>query len=252
MTNYIILLPPSEGKNEDGEKQKISLSFNLEKEREEVFNNLIKTIESESESKLEKLFGVKGNNLLNVLEINTSIAQSQVTSSVSRFSGVMFKAINFENMTKEQKENFNSSILFIDALLGLIRPQDLIPNYKLKISAKLQSLDLTNFWKEKLKNILKEELTGKIIIDILPQTHRKVIDYKDINSEHYKIIFAQLKNGKLKQTAHFSKELKGELINYICEKDKITREDLENFNHSSGYKYSKEYSNENGIFYIKK
>jgi cytoplasmic iron level regulating protein YaaA (DUF328/UPF0246 family) len=252
MTNYIILLPPSEGKNSQGILEESNSFFKLEKEREEVHTKLIETIHKESEEKLEKLFDVKGNNLLKVIELNSNIINSNVTSAILRYSGVMFKAINFENMSKEQKENFNKSVLFIDGLFGLLKSNDLIPSYKLKISAKLLNLDLTKFWKEKLKIILENEFENKIIIDILPEAHRKVIDYKNINSKYYQITFGQIKDNKLKQAGHTSKELKGELINYICKKEKIDREYLENFSHSSGYKYSKEYSNETSLVYLKK
>lgn len=251
MSNYIILLPPSEGKNKDGESDESSFSFQkLNLSRELILNKLLETISKEPESKLEKLFDVKGINLIQTLEINSNIRKSKTLKAIERYSGVMFKAINYENMSINQKQNFDNSVLFIDGLFGLLKPLDLIPNYKLKINSKLQDIDVTKFWKSELETYLDNLFKNKLIIDILPQAHRNVIADK-FKEKLIEISFYEIKNGKLKNVGHASKKLKGEIINYIVKKEKITLEDLYNFTHSEGYSFSRIHSSTNSIIYLK-
>lgn len=251
MTNYIILLPPSEGKVKGGTNLNLKLSFeNLNNSRELILNKLQETISKESEVKLEKLFDVKGTNLIQTLEINSQVKNSKTLPTIERYSGVMFKAINYENMSDKLKHNFNSSVLFIDGLFGLLKPQDLIPNYKLKINSKLLDLDVTKYWKQELEKYFEKEFHGKLVIDILPQAHRNIIRER-FKEKLLEIRFCEIKNGILTNVGHASKKLKGEIINYIVGKDKLKLEDLYNFKHSERYIFSDTYSNNNLIIYLK-
>lgn len=251
MSNYIILLPPSEGKVKGGDNNSMSLSFsNLDDKREFIINHIENIIPKLSEVELEKTFELKGNKLFDSVETMSNLKNEKTMSAINRYSGVMFKSIKFLEMTNEQKERFNSNIIFVDGLFGILKPSDLIPDYKLKINSKVSGLDITKYWKDNLSDILKKILKDKIVIDILPQAHRKVVDYSSAK-EVYKIIFAELKDGKLKQAGHMSKELKGEIVNYLCLKDSLSKKDLEEFYHSYGFKYSKEYSTSDEIIYLK-
>ena len=86
---------------------------------------------------------------------------------------------------------------------------------------------------------------------MLPNSHRKIIDFSNVK-EHYQIIFGEEVNGKLKNSGHFSKELKGEFVNFICSKNNISYEDLISWKHSSGFSFSEKYSNDGVIIYLKK
>ena len=261
MTNYIILLPPSEGKQKGGNELKLykktskNLKHNsfkfLEEYRKYILNILINAISKFTIKDLEKIFELKNQKLQDAITNTKNLSEEPTMPAIERYQGVMFKAINYKALTNEQKDNFNSSIIFIDGLFGLLKPQDLIPEYKLKITSKIKTLNITNFWKEKLKTEFENILKNKIAIDILPQTHKKIINLKSAK-EIYSIKFCNIKNStKLTNVGHNSKILKGELINYITKKDNITKKDLENFHHSSGYYYSKEHSKENEIIYLK-
>ena len=161
--------------------------------------------------------------------------------AIERFDGVMFKAIDYESLSNEEQEKFNSSILFIDALFGLLKAQDLIPNYKLKIASKIDERKLDKFWKEKLKDVLRKEAKGKLIIDLLPEAHRKVLDEESFEVI-IQITFLEEKNGRIKQAGHLSKQLKGEIIQYLVQKEHLDDVYIKEFTHSEGYAFSKEHS----------
>lgn len=214
MTNYIILLPPSETKNKGGNNDKIfrfvknlkqsNYFLNLETQREFIFAKLREVISISNEKELESIFDLKGKNLQEAIEVTGDLLNKRTLKSIERYSGIMFKSINYEQMSKTQKINFDSSIIFIDGMFSLLKAEDLIPEYKLKISSKFLDVDVTKFWKENLKTIFEDLFRDKIVIDILPEAHRKVIDYTTAK-EHYKITFSEIKLGKMKQSGHFSK-----------------------------------------------
>lgn len=260
MENYIILLPPSESKKEKGDEtkpyrivknnKKYNSFIELETDREYVYNKLREAISSLLEKDLEKIFDVKGKNLQTSIEIISDLLNEETMPAIERYTGVMFNAINYQSLNEKEKENFNKNVIFIDGLFGLVKPQDLIPNYKLKINAKYLDVNLTNFWKTRLRPIFNHILKDKIVIDILPEAHRKITNYSSAK-EHYSISFCEIKNNKLTNVGHNSKKLKGELIKYLINKKEITKKDLTEFKHSEGYKYSEENSSENEIVYLK-
>lgn len=263
MANYIMLLPPSESKNKGGDETKpYRLTENLEKynyfkklnsQREFIYDKLRETIQHSSIEEVEKIFELKNKNLHTAIENTYDLLNQETLPSIKRYSGTMFKSINYDNFSEKQKENFNKTTIFIDGMFGLLKPQDLIPDYKLKITTKIGDLNITNFWQKELQFILNKEFKNKIVIDILPQTHKKVIDIKNNSypfEQYIEISFCDKKGNKIKQAGHNSKELKGELINYITKFEDITRKDLENFSHNSGYFFSKELSNEKEIIFL--
>lgn len=260
MTNYTILLPPSEGKESGGNEEKpFRVTQNLKKynskkyleiERDFIYDSLRRSLSVLREAELEKVFDVKGNNLDEAVELLSDLLNQPTLLAIERFSGVMFKAIDYQSLPEKDQQRFNDSVLFIDGMYGLLAPQDLIPNYKLKIAAKFLDVNVTKYWKERLVGPLGAELKDKVVIDILPEAHRKVI-YTNKAKEVYQVMFATMKNGRLSNVAHNSKKLKGELIRYLVQHDILSREELESFSHTEGYSYSKEYSTDDLIVYFK-
>ena len=186
MTNYNILLPPSEGKIEGGKEKYIEAKSGhafgfLEKDRIFLLKNLLDFISKANHSDLDKLFSVKSN-ISNITSFLENFDQKLTLPAIERYSGVMFSAIDYPSLDDAQKDRANNSILFIDALFGLLRLQDLIPNYKLAISAKFSDFKIDHHWKKVLKNHLEEALKDKIILDILPQAHRKAVDISSQDS----------------------------------------------------------------------
>lgn len=259
MKDYTILLPPSEGKISGGDENKpYRLVENLKKynsftslinPRSHLYEQLLYAVNHYSWEEVEKIFEVKGKNLDYVIDIVQDMLNLPTMPAINRFSGVMFKAIDYDSMKEVQRNNFETKVLFVDGLFGVLRPQDYIPEYKLKITSKIGEINCTHYWQKELGGLFNYLFKDKVIIDMLPQTHRKVLSLP-INCTYFKIIFAKIKDGKFKEEGHNSKKLKGELIRYITQKDTISREYLEKFVHSSGHKYSSDYSDENTITYL--
>lgn len=209
----IFLIPPSEGKNSENKINKkfkdvfSELSFEkLNSARKEIINYLGKM--DFNQKKLEKMTGLKGKNVENAYEINKNLLSSKVKKAIDLFDGVMFKFIDYSNMDNEAKNFFEENFFIFNALLGVNKPLDLIPEFKVKPEGYIEKTKINIFWKEKMNGVFEEY----VVFDLLTSNYRKMVD----NSEFYKVDFYSMKKGEIKLAGHFSKKYRGQLINYIC------------------------------------
>ena len=168
MTNYKLLLPPSEGKLKSinkinpYEKVRTNNSFSkLNRPRVELYNFLINVLGGKTNKELEKILELKGSNLDQAIKVNFNQKKESTLPAIQRYVGIMFSAINYNTMNQNQKTNFNDSTVFVDAMFGLLKTTDLIPEYKLKINSKIPNFDIANFWKENLKTELDREFKNQ-------------------------------------------------------------------------------------------
>ena len=64
-------------------------------------------------------------------------------------------------------------------------------------------------------------------------------------------MFAKAKDDFYILEGHASKELKGEFVKYVLGFEKISRNDLKQFTHSSGHLYSEKFSDKDKVVYLK-
>ncbi len=97
-------------------------------------------------------------------------------------------------------------------MYGVIKPLDIIWNYKLPIETK----GLYKFWWDKVTNLL-DNLNVKYIVNLLPNSYTKMIDFSFINSNIINVDFLHKKNWNLKKISHWVKKVKWEWVKHICE-----------------------------------
>ena len=264
MKKYIILLPNSEGKKSESNfeiyEDVIKVGKNsfskLDVFRREIVNELLE-LKNEKKEILKKIFDIKDDKKLEYdMNNNLTLLSQNTNFAINRYSGVMFKAIDYSSMSDSVKNNFNNNVVFLDGLFGLLKPLDKIPNYKLKINSKLSSVNIEKFWKKNISDSgVFENYKNCIIIDLLPGSHRKVLPKYIVDSENYfKINFYvyDVKNKKNKNVGHQSKMLKGEFVNYICQNENIDLDYLRKFKHSLCFVFVEELSVSNDIIFLKK
>jgi len=205
----IYLLPPSEGKNHGWIQVEEKLSFNFSKPFDIAINATQKDLKCQWKRYEEGI------------ELNKNIEKSDKLPAIQRYSGVMYNAINYEWMEKEWKKYFEDNFLVLSGIYGMLRPQDMIGNYKLPIETKW----LYAFWWDKITNTLNN-LQADYIVDLLPGAYAKIIQWKNLNSKIIRVNFLHTKNGELKKISHGVKKIKWEYIHDICEKGYKKLEDF--------------------------
>lgn len=198
----LYLIPPSEGKTLWWTLSSEKLSFDLEKPLD-----ILKWV-------TEKDLKCSGSRFKEAQGLHQKILwgnQLEVLPAINRYSGVMYDAIDYTSMNQDETLYFDTHFLILSWLYGLLRTQDLIANYKFPVEAQW----VTRYWKDILPQALNK-LDIDIIIDFLPGSYKKMIDWKQVKAHRVEIEFLISKNGKVQKLAHGVKKVKGEYIKNIC------------------------------------
>jgi uncharacterized protein len=247
MPNFVILLPPAEGKQPGGNPfapdmfdYRTSNTFNyfneLNPQRRKLINKLQSTIR-DGEVDLENLFGVKGDTLEEAVQANLEIFKGALMATLDRYSpGVMFKSMDFGGLpTGAQRRLLENGIIF-SGVFGMLRPDDLIPNYRLKMDASLPEIGkVSQYWKPYLSPILNRRIEDKIVWNLLPGIHEDAWQDEHTYRQMVYVKFYDEIGGERKAVTHNVKPLRGQLVNFIVRETAESIEALEEWHQPDGY-----------------
>ncbi len=255
MPNFSILLPPSEGKKEGGNPfapdmfdYRSSNTFNyfneLNPERRALINKLHQAMQEADEETLEGIFGVKGDTLAEVVKVNQEIFKAPLMSALDRYSeGVMFKAMDFAGLPTGAQRRLLENGIIVSGLFGLLRPDDLIPNYRLRIEASLPEVGkVAKYWKPYISPLLNQTVANKFVWDLLPNAHREAWDDDHSYEQLVQVKFYEKKGSERKAITHNVKPLRGQLVNFIVRESLEDVEPLLEWTHPAGFRYDEEAS----------
>ena len=246
MSRFSILLPPSEGKSPGGNPfapdmfdYRSSSTFNyfsdLNPERRKLINKLQETIENDEN--LEELFGVKGDSLTEAIEANKGVYKAPLMSALDRYSpGILYKSMDFVGLpTGAQRRLLENSIIF-SGLFGLLRPDDLIPNYRLRMDASLDEIGkVATYWRPHLSALLNETLKEHIVWNMLPKVHRSAWIDEHTYKHMVDVQFINEEDGERKPVTHGVKPLRGQMVNFVVREMIEGVEGLDGWTHPAGY-----------------
>ncbi len=191
----LILIPPSEGKADGGSQEALQSVSG-------VTADLIDAIRHADPA---KLYGLKGKALEKAIAVNRAVLESKTMPAIERYTGVVYDAIEYQ--TLKNKAVFDEKVRIVSGLFGLVRPTDLIPNYRLKID----KLKAAKLWVD----VNSPQLNDAFVIDLLPQAHKKAVQY-----EHgIAVEFVLKKAGKKMPAGHQGKHIKGRFVRWLIEND---------------------------------
>ena len=212
------LIPPSEGKSKvqaAGVKFK-NTNFIFEQHVEQIVT-LLELIDEED---LTSIYGTSQEKSERFHRQNQDIFNSKCANAIDRYTGIVYKNLDWASYDDKEKEFMNNHFFIFSGLFGLVKPMTLIPDYKLKMNV----LSLDHHWNDIITKELKEE---DLVVDLLPQVHRKA--YK-AGENVKKINFLVIKKGKKTSAGHFGKAVKGKLIKYIVNNFITSIDDFDGFN----------------------
>ena len=215
-----ILIPASEGKS------KITTSSNIKFEDtgfmfEDSVRQVVNLLELIDEEDLRSIYGTSQEKSILFHRQNQSIFKEKCVPAITRYTGVVYENIGWNNLSKEGKEYLANYVFIFSGLFGMLKPLTPIPDYKLKMNV----LSLQHHWRPILTEALNEE---EFIIDLLPQVHRKAYTP---NKNVFKVDFSVIKKGKKSAAGHFGKSVKGQFIKYLAENN------IQSIDNFSGFKY---------------
>ena len=250
---FSILLPSAEGKISGGNPlapdmfdYRSSNTFNyfsdLNPERRALIDALQSQIAKGDEPELEKLFGVKGDTLRQAVEANQRVYASPLIAAIDRYGpGVMYRAMSFPDLpTGAQRRLLENGIIF-SGLFGLLRPDDLIPNYRLKMDAKVEGIGkVSAYWRETLSATLNTLLTDQAVWNLLPSAHADAWDDAETYARMIRVKWVREVDGERKPVTHGVKDLRGALVAYVVTEMVDDVEGLEDWEAPDGFEIDAE------------
>ena len=220
-----ILIPPSEGKSNI--KKPFDIRFgDTDFTYMEDVRRVIRLLGLIGDNELKSIYGTSKEKAILFHRQNQDAMNSRCAYAIERYTGVVYDHIDWNSLPNQAQDYMDKHVRIFSGLFGIVSPKSLIPNYKLKMNVH----SLQYFWRPVLTQALNEE---DLIIDLLPQVHRKSYDCKDKVIE---VEFLIMNKGKKTTAGHYGKAVKGEFIRYLSINNITSVDDFSGFEYE-GFKW---------------
>lgn len=215
------LMPPSEGKAEGGKG-----SWNvgsgrfghvLGDARLEIAERLQKFVRNATLEELSKFFGVTGAHL----DRSVSLAEHGFVGAPGlaardRYSGVVFGHLGMASMDVGARRWCASHVIVVSGLLGMVAAGDPVPDYRLKMGARLPEIGgLAQWWRPRLLHAALEVMGSAVLVDVLPNEHAAALDVTEVARRTLALKFVSANGASA--AGHAAKAAKGLLVRTLVE-----------------------------------
>lgn len=197
----------------------------FEKEAGEIIENL----DSFSPEELASEIGISKSYVVKLKSMIYEFKNKRIgNSAIESYTGVVFKALDYESLSNTSKERCEESVRIISSLYGWLAPEDIIKPYRLDFTNKVSpdATPLNTFWKRyvtiQLVRLVKDKHHQELI-NLLPSDASKCIDWKLLKNfcKVWKVDFQEFTDGGEMRTpaANKLKRMRGYLLRQILEED---------------------------------
>jgi cytoplasmic iron level regulating protein YaaA (DUF328/UPF0246 family) len=252
MAKRLILIPPSEGKAPGGEtsppaSREIGCGSLTRLEthtideilgcRKEVIGGLGAFLSSASEASASKVLGARGETLERAILADKCVDSGALLPAIERYDGVLYQHLDHSSLDGWARRRLNSSVVVVSGLWGLVTPEELIPDYRLKMSAVLPGPGrLSAFWKPVLTPAVERLSDGFEIWNLLPQEHAAAVEMPGRKVVTSAVFLEPNKSGELVAVNHWNKAHKGTLVRHLVQNPDLRPVDLLDWDHPGGFR----------------
>lgn len=156
--------------------------------------------------------------------------------AMQRYDGVLYRELAWSSRSASVRRRGDDQVRIVSGLMGLVAPDDPIPAYRLKMSARLPETGrLASWWRPRLAPVLADLARGAVVWDLLPQEHEAACDWSTADTRQR--ITVRFLDASGRTVSHWNKLLKGSLVAWILEARPSGPDDLRSFDHPLGYRY---------------
>lgn len=245
MAGFSILLPPADEKVSGGNSlapkmfdRRSSHTFNyfvgLNPERRQVVEAL--NILGELGGDLSTELGVTEDQVEHALMCNADVMSSPLMSALDRYHpGVMYAAMDFENLPTGAQRRLLEHGVVVSPLFGLLRPDDLIPEYYLAIEAELPTIgSVADFWTPFVSKTLNDLLVDQFVWNLLPEKYSALWELDVSPLGLVDVGFFTKVKKKLVPVAEGLDELRGVFVNQLVRGSSNSVDSLTEFEEHAG------------------
>lgn len=156
--------------------------------------------------------------------------------AIDRYTGVLYRELDAATLPAPARRRLQRSVLTVSGLWGLVAPTDPIPDYRLKMSGRVDPLGkLSTWWRPQITAALAPLAKGATVWDLLPIEHAAAISWPDL-APHQRIT-VRFEDADGRTISHWNKLLKGSLVRWLATTGASGIDALEGFEHPQGYRY---------------
>ncbi len=163
------------------------------------------------------------------------VAAEPTLPAIERYTGVLYTHLDWPSLPPGARRSGNRTVLIASGLWGLSGPTDPIPDYRLKMSARLAPLGrLATWWRPRLTAVLADHLAGRLVWDLLPGEHAAAWSPAEVPLARR--VTVRFIDHRGRTVSHWNKLLKGALVRHLLTERPAGPEDLVGWDHPSGYR----------------
>ena len=169
--------------------------------------------------------------------------EAELTPAIFAYFGQAYKHLKADELSAEDLKWSCSHLWISSCMYGLLRPSDVINQYRMDGSFVLPSScggKVSDFWKSRLTDLLIESVLADdgILIYLDTDEYRALFDWKRVISRVRVIepVFHVSKGDKLTTPAVWAKTCRGAMTRYIIENRITDTDDINSFN-VNGFQY---------------
>ncbi|MBD3723901.1 MAG: peroxide stress protein YaaA [Flavobacteriaceae bacterium] len=174
--------------------------------------------------------------------------------AVYAFNGDVYVGLDAYTIPKEKLTVLQDKLRILSGLYGLLKPLDLIQEYRLEMGTSLQvgtKKNLYEFWKKTITDALNKELQkDELFINLASNEYFSAVDVKSLKVPVITPEFKDYKDGKLKMISFFAKKARGLMVRYIIDNNVETLDELKSFNYE-GYAFDANLSKGNSLVFTR-
>lgn len=206
---------------------------------EEIANEIMESLKDLTVAELAKQLKLSGTLAAKMQKMIYEFPfKSTGNKAIEAYTGVVFKALDYETLSQDAKNRCEKRLRIISSLYGWLGPLDIIKPYRLDFTTKLEEgptagKTLNSFWKMNVTKALVNMLNSsqeKEIINLLPTDASKCVDWKLVKrfAKVWKVDFQEIReDGEMKTpNAEKLKSLRGSLVRQILTEELNNASDL--------------------------
>lgn len=155
--------------------------------------------------------------------------------AIERYTGVLYRELDAASLRGTARTRLRRDVRIVSGLWGLVAPADPIPDYRLKMSARLEPLGrLSSWWRPQLTAALAPMVRGAVVWDLLPNEHAAAVDWSVLAPRRR--VTVRFVDADDRTVSHWNKLLKGSIVRWLAEtgsRDPLALADLD---HPQGYR----------------
>lgn len=179
-----------------------------------------------------------------------NLDKSPTKQAIFAYDGIAYSGLQPETFTDDDLLYAQEHLMMLSGLYGIIRPLDMIKQYRLEMQTKFQNPKgetLYEYWAETINKYFVKQLeeTGNVWVNLTSSEYAKIINPKLLPKGAVRInpVFKEEQpNGSFKQIVVYTKKARGMMAHYILKNKLTDPEDLKGFDYE-GYMFNPSLSN---------